>query len=173
MRYKYRPREHIIADLSVNHFERHALLCGYAVERVFHDYGFDLVVWTYNRAGEIEPDQLLVQLKATDAMNWVADRTRIALRVDRRDLTLWLAYFLPVFLILYDAQTEKAYWICIQAYFQNLGDKFDLSQIGETHTVYFDPEAILDANAVRKFAEYKQTVASQVKIQMGDISYEV
>ncbi len=173
MRYKYRPREHIIADLSVNYFERHALLCGYAVERVFHDYGFDLVVWTYNSDGEIEPEQLLVQLKSTDSMNWVADHTRIALRVDRRDLTLWLAYFLPVFLILYDAQADKAYWICIQAYFQKLGNTFNLSQIGATHTVYFDLDAILDADAVRKFAKYKQQVASQVKIQMGDISYEI
>ncbi len=173
MRYKYRPREHIIADLSANHFERQALLCGYAIERVFHDYGFDLVVWTYDSTGEVEPDQLLVQLKATDSINWVANHTQIALRVDRRDLTLWLGYCLPVFLILYDAQTEKAYWICIQAYFQNLGAEFDLSKIGTTYTVYFDPEAILDSNAVRKFAEYKQQIASQVKSQLGDIYYEI
>jgi Domain of unknown function (DUF4365) len=171
MRYKYRPREHIIADFSVNHFERHALLCGYAVDRVFHDYGFDVVVWTYNSVGEIEPDQLLIQLKATDSLNWVSNQTRIALRVDRRDLTLWLEYLSPIFLILYDAKAEKAYWIYIQAYFQKLGDEFDLSQIGKTYTVYFDPEDILDATAIRKFAEYKQKIASQIK--MEGISHEI
>ncbi len=30
---KKRPREHIIADLSVNHVERYVFLCGYSVER--------------------------------------------------------------------------------------------------------------------------------------------
>jgi hypothetical protein len=173
MRLKQRTRQHIIADLSANHFKRQALLCGYAVDRVFQDYGFDLVVWTYNNAGEIEPGHLLVQLKATDSVNWVADRTQIALRIDRRDLNLWLEYLLPVFLILYDAQTEKAYWICIQEYFQRIENAFDVAQIGKTYTVYFDPEAILDPSAMRKFAEQKRQVASQIKVQMGEISYEV
>jgi hypothetical protein len=31
---KKRPREHIIADISVNHIERYVFLCGYSVERV-------------------------------------------------------------------------------------------------------------------------------------------
>ena len=34
---KRRTREHVIADLSVNHVERQALLCGYAIERWFHE----------------------------------------------------------------------------------------------------------------------------------------
>jgi hypothetical protein len=173
MRHKYRPREHIIADLSVNYFERCALLCGYAVERVLHDYGFDLVVWTYDNAGEIEPDPLLIQLKATDSPNWVADRTRIALRLERRDLNLWMEHFLPVFVVLFDAQADKAYWIHVQAYFQNLGTEFDLSQIGKTYTIYFNPERILDVGAIQRFAEYKRQITSQLKVKMGDISYEI
>lgn len=172
MNLKRRTREHIIADLSINHFEKQALLCGYAVERVFHDYGFDLVVWTYNKAGEIEPGQILVQLKATDALHWVKHQSRIALGVDRRDLNLWLEYFLPVFLVLYDAQADQAYWVCVQAYFQRLGASFDITKIGQTHTVYFDPDDILNANAVRTFAAYKQRVNQQIKRRAGDISYE-
>ncbi len=34
---KKRPREHIIADLSVNHVERWVFLCGYSVERIEHE----------------------------------------------------------------------------------------------------------------------------------------
>ncbi len=57
-RKKRRTREHVIADLSANHVERHALLCGFSVERVTHDYGIDLWIATYNRAGEIENGQI-------------------------------------------------------------------------------------------------------------------
>ena len=40
---KRRTREHVIADMSINHIERQASLCGYAVERWVHDYGIDLI----------------------------------------------------------------------------------------------------------------------------------
>src|SRR5262249_34564309 len=50
---KRRTREHVIADLSANHVERHALLCGFSVERIRLDYGIDLIIHTYNRSGEI------------------------------------------------------------------------------------------------------------------------
>jgi Domain of unknown function (DUF4365) len=101
MRLKQRTRQYIIADLSINHIERQALLCGYAVERVQYDYGYDLAIWTYTESGEIEAGQCLVQVKATDSINFLADQTRITFRLDRRDLNLWLGDFLPVFLILY------------------------------------------------------------------------
>jgi Domain of unknown function (DUF4365) len=172
MRLKQRTRQHIIADLSVNHVERQALLCGYAAERVRYDYGYDLAVWTYTASGAIEPGQLLVQVKATDAINCLADRTRIALRLDQRDLNLWLGDFLPVFLILYDAQADIAYWIYIQAYFRALGPAFDPSQIGQTYTVYFNSHDILSLAAIEKFAEYKRRVVSQRNNQSGDIGYE-
>ena len=43
---KRRTREHVIADLSVNHVERQVLLAGYVVDRVSNDYGIDLEVTT-------------------------------------------------------------------------------------------------------------------------------
>jgi hypothetical protein len=46
---KRRTKEHIIADLGVNHVERHVLLCGHKVERVRADYRFDLLLSTYNK----------------------------------------------------------------------------------------------------------------------------
>jgi Domain of unknown function (DUF4365) len=160
MRLKQRTRQHIIADLSVNHVERQALLCGYAAERVRYDYGYDLAIWTYTESGEIEPGQFLVQVKATDAINFLADRTRIALRLDQRDLNLWLGDFLPVFLILYDAQVDIAYWLYVQAYFRALGPAFDPSQIGQTYTVYFNSHDILSSAAIEKFAEYRTHLTS-------------
>ena len=51
---KRRTREHVIADLSANHVEKQALLCGFSVERVRHDYGIDLIWFTYDEHGEVE-----------------------------------------------------------------------------------------------------------------------
>src|SRR5438309_953040 len=48
---KRRTREHVIADLSVNHVERFVLRCGWTVQRTTHDYGIDLSMETYNAAG--------------------------------------------------------------------------------------------------------------------------
>lgn len=43
---KKRPREHIIAGLSVNYVERYVFLRGYSVERIEYDYGYDLIIFT-------------------------------------------------------------------------------------------------------------------------------
>jgi hypothetical protein len=44
---KRRTREHVLADLSVHHVEGPILRCGFAAERVRHDYGVDLYMTTY------------------------------------------------------------------------------------------------------------------------------
>ncbi len=51
---KTRTREHVIADLSINQVVRQLLLCGCTVERVRHDYGYDLTMTSFNAQGEIE-----------------------------------------------------------------------------------------------------------------------
>jgi hypothetical protein len=61
---KRRTREHIIADLSVNHVERQVLLCGFTCQRIAQDYGIDLEVTTFTRSGYVEEGKILLQLKA-------------------------------------------------------------------------------------------------------------
>jgi len=51
---KRRTREHVIADLSINHVERFALEAGFTVQRNEHDYGHDLEITTFNEQGELE-----------------------------------------------------------------------------------------------------------------------
>ena len=65
---KRRTREHVIADLSVNHVERQILLGGHTIECTRHDYGYDLLMTTYNVNGEPESGEVRLQLKATDAL---------------------------------------------------------------------------------------------------------
>src|SRR5262245_7909639 len=65
---KRRTRQHVIADLAVNHVERQALLCGFTAERMAHDYGIDLELATFNRRGEIEEGKILMQVKASERL---------------------------------------------------------------------------------------------------------
>ena len=77
----------------MNHVERHVLACGYTVDRVEHDYGYDLVMHTYNDAGEIDSGFIFFQVKATDALSVPTERGTIAFSLDVRDLALWLHEF--------------------------------------------------------------------------------
>src|SRR2546423_3625650 len=89
-RKKRRTREHVIADLSVNHVERQALLAGFAVQRIVRDYGIDLFIATYDPAGDVENGEIRIQLKATDNPRWVQGRQYLAVRVRQGDFRHWL-----------------------------------------------------------------------------------
>jgi hypothetical protein len=81
-RRKKRTREHIMEDLSVNHVERQALLCGHSVERIYRDYGIDLVMFTHAADGEVESGQVFLQVKATDKLKLRLGGKSIAFRVE-------------------------------------------------------------------------------------------
>ena len=87
---KLRTRAHVLADLGINFVERQVLLCGFSVDRVQHDYGYDLTMATYDNAGEVEPAAVYIQVKATDRLPRVAGGKAISWPVSRRDLKLWL-----------------------------------------------------------------------------------
>ncbi|PSF36808.1 hypothetical protein C7H19_12635 [Aphanothece hegewaldii CCALA 016] len=159
---KKRPREHIIADLSTNHVERYIFLCGYSVERVECDYGFDLILFTYDDNGEIENGQVFVQLKATDCIKTLWDNQTIVFSLNRSDLELWLYEPMPVILVVFDAQTNQAYWLYIQNYFEKIKD-FNLQNIGETVTVRIPKSNFINEDAIRKFASYRDRVLEQTK----------
>lgn len=153
---KRRTRQHIIADLSVNFVERAVLQCGYSAERISQDYGIDLYISTYDSNGEIENGIICVQLKATDTLELLADQETIPLKIKRADLELWGQELMPYILILYDAQQDIAYWLYVQAYFQQ--QEIDITTLSETHTLHLKKQNILNAEAIRKFAAYKNAV---------------
>src|SRR5258708_29295106 len=131
---KRRTREHVIADLSIHHVEGHALLCGFVVERVRHDYGIDLELYTFNKQGEIEEGKVLLQVKASERFRVRPNQTTLAFRIERRDLVLWLAEPMPVILIVYDAPKDVAYWLYVQSHFRRWKD-FNLFTAGRSVTV--------------------------------------
>jgi hypothetical protein len=56
----------VIADLGLHHVEGHVLRCGFTLQRIHSDYGYDYVMWTYYERGEIESGFAYFQIKATD-----------------------------------------------------------------------------------------------------------
>ena len=165
---KRRTREHVIADLSVNHVERQALLCGFSVERVRHDYVIDLILSTYDQTGEVESGEIFLQVKATERLRLVGQGQFVRYRLERIDLRAWLAQPLPVILVVYDALAERGYWLYVQAYFAKQPG-FNWKRAGATVTVRIPVANILDPSAVRTLAGYRDRILAQTR---GVITYE-
>jgi hypothetical protein len=159
---KRRTREHMIADLSVNHVERHALLCGFVVQRQIHDYGIDLEMTTFTRQGEIEEGKVFLQLKASNRLRLRPQQLAFPFRVERSDLVLWLAQPLPVILIVYDARKQVAYWLYVQSYFRRQKG-FNLFTAGQTVTVRVPTANVVNTAAMRRFGRFRNRVLEQMR----------
>ncbi|MCX6214565.1 DUF4365 domain-containing protein [Spirosoma sp.] len=161
---KRRTREHIIADLSVNNFERIALLTGYSVERTVHDYGYDVLLYTYNNIGEIENGYVSVQLKASDSLSFIDSGTAISFPVSKKDLNLWLAEYNPVILVIYDSIGDVGYWLYIQKYLEDIKG-FSLSNVKKWLNVRIPIKQKIEENNMRTFAKYKANLYSQIHVK--------
>jgi hypothetical protein len=113
---KRRTRQHVIADLSVHHVEGFVLDAGYTVQRLGPDYGYDLMLFTFDADGYAEPGVVLVQLKAAETLQAVG--ADYVFDLDIRDYNLWTREQFPVILILFDATRRRAYWLAVQEYFR-------------------------------------------------------
>jgi hypothetical protein len=113
---KRRTRQHVIADQSVNHVERFIIDEGHTAQRLTSDYGYDLVMMTYDEQGYAEAGVVLFQLKAAEEL--VQSGGAYVFDLDIRDYHLWRIERLPVILVLFDATRRRAYWQHVQAYFE-------------------------------------------------------
>jgi len=112
---KQRTRQHVIADQSVNHVERFILEAGHSAQRLTPDYGYDLVLFTYDEVGYPEPGFVYVQIKPAETLEMVG--TDYVFDLDIRDYNLWMLEEMPVILILFAASRRRAYWLWVQNYF--------------------------------------------------------
>ena len=154
---KLRTARHVLADLSVNHLERHVLLCGSIVERPYRDYGYDLMMTSFNVVGEIEAGNVFFQLKATDDLPLLADGKTISWVISRRDLLLWLDEACPVILVVYDGKRDRAFWLHIQAYFADRPTA-DLFLVGQTINVHLRLSDRLNGRSVREIIRRKNAI---------------
>jgi hypothetical protein len=113
---KQRTREHVIADLSVHYVEGFILEEGHTVQRLGSDYGYDLIVRTFDEDGFAEPGAIYFQFKAMATLRVVG--SDYVFDIDIRDYNLWIREESPVILILFDATRKSAFWLPIQRYFE-------------------------------------------------------
>ena len=163
VRRKRRTREHIIADLAVNHVERQALLCGFIIDRNRHDYGIDLEMTTFNKNGEINEGKILLQLKASDRLRVRTDGT-IPSRVERKHIANWLAQPMPVILVKYDALRNLAYWLYVQSYFRKHGR----ATLFTTTTLPIPAVNIVNPAAMLRFSRFLDNVLGQI----GEVDHD-
>lgn len=128
--------------------------------RVTRDYGIDVYMTTFNDPGEVENGHVLFQLKATDRLTRTADGQSALLRIECSALDRWLRETYPTVLVLYDAATEVAYWLYVQAYFR--GPKAPPIR-GQTVTVHLPLVNVLNAEAMRGFRAAKASILEQTK----------
>ncbi|HYV36591.1 MAG TPA: DUF4365 domain-containing protein [Gemmataceae bacterium] len=164
---KRRTRQHIIADLSANHVQRHALLAGYVIEQAVHDYGIDLELITFNKKGEVQEGGILVQLKASDRIDYRANQTAIGVRLDRRDLARWLGEPMPVVLIVYGARKDIGYWEYVQRHFERLAD-FNIFAAPKTVTIFVSVANVVTVDAMRQFALFRYQITKRI----GKLSHD-
>ncbi len=151
-RRKTRTREHVIADLGVNYVERQIILAGFAVERVFHDYGLDLWATTFDQHGEVENDQIGIQVKSTDNIPLLSGSSECTVRIETADLQNWMYESDLVVLALYAAKADRAYWLNVQEY--TLTADFDEEAVKQTLRIPMANR--LDVTAVRLWRDLKE-----------------
>jgi hypothetical protein len=157
---KIRTREHVIADLGVNHVERQVLLAGYTVERIVHDYGLDLILFTYTPQGEPEDGGIFLQVKATERLRLIQSGTFAQFRLERADVRGWLRRLTPVILTVYDVAQDRTLWLHIQAYFDALRG-FNRFIATGTITVRLPVSQVLTPDAVRQFSPLRDEAFQQ------------
>ncbi len=163
---KIRTRQHVIADLAVNHLERQVLLCGYTGQRVQHDYGYDFTVVTYDQHGQIEGGVVFFQVKATDHVSLLRDGQTITWPVSRRDLKLWLSEAYPVILVLYDGSRDRAYWLYVQDYFAGYPTA-ELFAAGNELNVHIPSVQRVNRQSIRGIARQKGKIQEQIHRKAG------
>src|ERR1700733_13713322 len=91
---KQRTRQHVIADQSVNYVERFIIDDGHTAQQFERDYGYDLLMSTYEPNGYLEPGSIYLQLKASESHR--RSGSDYAFEVDIRDYNLWTLERSPV-----------------------------------------------------------------------------
>jgi hypothetical protein len=157
-RRKRRTRAHIIADLSMNYVERRVLECGWTVQRFGPDYGLDLLMTTFNRRGEIENGDVRFQIKATDSLKVISSRNAISVRLEWRDMVYWLNEPLPVILVMYDARSDRAWWLHLKETLRKEGRR---APTGAKLTVTVPLANVLDRDAIRRFRKLRDAALAR------------
>ena len=157
---KKRTWQHVIATQSINHVERFIIDEGHTAERLASDYGYDLVLYTYDDEGYAEEGSVYLQLKASERL--IASGDNFVFDMDLRDYTRWTREPMPVILILFDASRRRAYWVYVQRYFAE-GPSRKPRQGAKTVRVRVPKRQVVSRRAIKTMRAYKQSVLEQLQ----------
>jgi hypothetical protein len=91
----------VIADLIMHYVEGFILAEGHTAQRLERDYGYDMLLFTYDQHGYVEPGFVFLQFKAAETLHAIGSAYMFDL--DIRDYNLWTLERMPVIMILFDA----------------------------------------------------------------------
>jgi hypothetical protein len=112
-----RPWTEVLEDLSLNHLEYRVLRRGHYLRRLLErDKGTDATMEHYGDDRIIDNGEVRFQLKASSELKTVRNGTIIPCRVETRHLQHWSLQLYPFVLVVYDGDSEQAYWLHIQPY---------------------------------------------------------
>jgi Domain of unknown function (DUF4365) len=152
--------------MSFHHLGYIVAQSGYSLEGVAKDYGYDGSIFTFDAQGQIENSYMFVQLKATDRLARSKDRKSVKFVLQKKDFNLWQNEFVPVYLVVFDAKAEKAYWVYLQRYLEQ--KRLTASKImTKTKTIWLNARQVVNQQAIELWRQHKATVVAQI----GPISH--
>jgi hypothetical protein len=156
----------VIVSQSCNYIEKFFVDQGHTVDRPGQDYGYDLLVNTFDEDGYAENGEILIQLKASDGLAYSADNLFISYPVSVEHFALWMSSPMPVFLVLYDAPQARAYWLYVQEYFG--ADPSRRPKAGaKTRTLRVPVANVFTAATVAYMRGRKAAVMAQIEGRLG------
>lgn len=164
-RRKRRTREHVLEDLSENHLERKVLLKGHLLRPPERDYGVDVTMFHFGDDGAIENGEVRFQLKATDSLTMIHQGTVISLPIQTSDLHYWALEIYPFILVVFDAKSEKAYWLHIQEYVNRNPDQVDAEK--ETVNIHIPVSNKLTVRSIEVFRNKSLQTVNLLRNQGG------
>ncbi|MEO7718905.1 MAG: DUF4365 domain-containing protein [Capsulimonas sp.] len=164
-----RTRAHYIESISKNFVERFIILKGHVVDKPEADYGYDIVMTTFDfkndlkfSKGEVENCAIYIQLKATDTLNILVSRPdTISFEITRKHANLWASNPMPVILIVYSVVRNEAYWLHMQPYLHSSKFKWPENENQEKITVYIPLQNIVDEDAIEGFRQSKNEIVAR------------
>jgi hypothetical protein len=156
----------VIADLSANYVERKVLEAGFVLERPRSDYGIDGQLYTFDGNSFQENGYSSFQFKATDnpANYKVAGGFSYPVKVGH--LKHWLADAYPVYLVLYLALEDRAYWTSIREYFKSSGTS-PSSLKGKTHAVFIPESQKITRRTPVRWQQEKNVLVKKYAEEVG------
>jgi hypothetical protein len=157
---KKRTRQHVIAEISVHHVEGFILEAGHTAQRLGSDYGYDLLMNTFDRRGYAEPGTVYFQVKAMEKLK--ESRSDYLYDLDIRDYNLWIREKMPVILILFDASKRRACWLAVQQYFA-LNTAPRPKQGARTIRIRVSKRQVVNERAIAEIRELKRVAIHQAE----------